>query len=62
MDDKVKPCPFCGVPVNYVRGNIWGWHGKDCFFRFLNEKEVDLTQKQSDDEYIKAWNRRANNG
>lgn len=60
--DKLKPCPFCGVAMNEIKGQLFGWHKTDCFFNLLDEHEVDMTEEQIQEEFVKAWNRRADNG
>lgn len=61
--DKLKPCPFCGAPMNYnaSTGEIIGWHEDDCFFCWLEEDERDMTNEEIVAAFIAAWNRRASN-
>lgn len=61
--NNLKPCPFCGCPVNFTSDNgIFGWHDNLCFFQLLDEYEVDMDQQELGDAFIIAWNRRANDG
>lgn len=58
----LKPCPFCGTQMNFSKEHgLFGWHKSDCFFQFLPEKEVDVTEDEINAEYIEAWNRSVNN-
>ena len=58
---ELKPCPFCGTPMNLGRdGQLFGWHKNDCFFNLLNEHEVDMTEEEIKTAFVEAWNRRAN--
>lgn len=59
---ELKPCPFCGTAMNYINGQIFGWHKVDCFFNLLDEHETDMTEKEIEEEFIRAWNRRYDNG
>lgn len=59
---ELKPCPFCGVAMNEVNGQLFGWHKADCFFTLLDEHEVDLTDEEIKAAFVKAWNRRVGNG
>lgn len=56
---KLKRCPFCGTNMNYspVEG-LFGWHKGSCFFQFLQNKEVDMSEKEIQKKFIEAWNRR----
>ena len=57
---ELKPCPFCGAPMNYVnRTELWAWHDSKCFFTLLEPVELDMTQEEIDEAFIEAWNRRA---
>lgn len=59
-DVKLKPCPFCGAPMNLgPNGELIAWHSADCFFSFLDEHEVDMTEEELQDAFISSWNRRA---
>ena len=60
--NKLKPCPFCGVPMNHINGQLFGWHKNDCFFQLLDEHEVDMDEQEIQDAFVKAWNRRATDG
>jgi len=61
--DRLKSCPFCGCPMNLMAdGTLFAWHSSDCFFQLLEEYEVDMTLDQIKVEFVKAWNRRSNNG
>lgn len=60
--DELKPCPFCGVAMNEINGQIFGWHKVDCFFNLLDEHEVDMDEQEIQDAFVRAWNRRADNG
>lgn len=59
--DKLKPCPFCGGGVrfdndyNYFRDNMIYCDGCDMVFT-LDDCSA------SDDDVVRAWNRRADNG
>lgn len=57
----LKPCPFCGQPMTLsANGELWAWHRVDCFFQLLDEgNEVDMTEEEIAEEFVKAWNRRA---
>ncbi len=60
---ELKRCPFCGCTMNLTaNGELFAWHKSDCFFQLLEEHEVDMTQEQINAEFVKAWNRRADNG
>ena len=59
---ELKPCPFCGAPMNYINDQLFGWHTNDCFFQLLDEHEVDMDEKEIQDAFVKAWNRRATDG
>ena len=60
MEIKPKPCPFCGVDVNFTSDSyIFGWHEDDCFFAVLDEHEVTMTEEEIKNTFIDAWNRRA---
>lgn len=56
---KLKRCPFCGINMNYspVAG-LFGWHKGSCFFQFLQNKEVDMSEEEIQEKFIEAWNRR----
>lgn len=56
---ELKPCPFCGVPMNFCNGILFAFHKGDCFFQYLEENEVDLSEDEILDDFVKAWNRRA---
>lgn len=56
---ELKTCPFCGVPMNYYNGTLFAFHKVDCFFQYLEENEVDLSEDEILDGFVKAWNRRA---
>lgn len=60
---ELKPCPFCGRPMNLTpNGALMAWHSADCFFQLLDESnEVDMTGEELRAEFIAAWNRRADN-
>lgn len=61
--DKLKPCPFCGAKMNLSKGGeLVAWHASDCFFVLLEDEEVNLTYEQITDLFVKAWNRRVNDG
>ena len=56
---ELKPCPFCGTPMN--TGNhfgLFGWHEPDCFFFYLDEHEVDMYEEDIFPRFISAWNKR----
>ena len=59
--DKLKPCPFCGGDVrldkgySYFRDNMIYCDGCDMVFT-LDDCAA------SDDDIVRAWNRRADNG
>jgi len=58
---KLKPCPFCGAPMNLTpNGNLMAWHSVDCVFQLLDESNtVDMTEEELRAAFIAAWNRRA---
>ena len=61
--DKLKPCPFCGAIMNLSKdGELVAWHDSSCFFVLLEDGELNLTDEQLNDSFVKAWNRRVNNG
>lgn len=59
--DKLKPCPFCGGDVrfdkeySYFRDNMLYCDGCDMVFT-LDDYAA------SDDDIVRVWNRRADNG
>ena len=58
---ELKPCPFCGAKMNLLpMGRLFAWHEESCFFQLLEEREAGMTVDE--DEFIKAWNRRADDG
>ena len=60
---EVKTCPFCGARMNVsVAGDLVAWHKNDCFFILLEKDELELTDDEIRDLFIRAWNRRVNNG
>lgn len=60
---ELKPCPFCGAKMNlFPGGRLFAWHEENCFFQLLEEREVGMTGEEIIEEFIKAWNRRVDNG
>ena len=56
----LKPCPFCGTPVNvYGKASIIARHRADCFFVLLEDAEIDMTDEEITEAFAQAWNRRA---
>ena len=45
---ELKLCPFCGVPMNHINGMLFAFHKDDCFFQYLDEHEVDLSEDDLD--------------
>lgn len=61
--DGLKNCPFCGAKMNLAyNGQIVGWHDALCFFNLLDEHDVDMTEEEIKCAFVKAWNRRTDNG
>lgn len=60
MPIELKPCPFCGAPVNGT-GHLFGWHQKNCFLILLEEPSFvdDMTDEEFKKALAEAWNRRA---
>lgn len=68
MNEKLKPCPFCGVPYPYItfeRGYL-----DDSAVVFCNACKISVKLEENDQEgyndvtkrkAIEAWNRRVNN-
>lgn len=54
---KLKPCPFCGNPVN-ARKHLAGWHKPDCFLVLLEEPDPNMTVEELTEALAEAWNRR----
>lgn len=58
---ELKPCPFCGCPVNLTCDNaIFAWHSMNCFFSLLEEGKIDISEEIGE-AFIKSWNRRVSN-
>lgn len=60
--EELKPCPFCGG-----QANMWKWNGGvriDCSrWRASNENTHFVgIGARTEEEAIKAWNRRASDG
>lgn len=59
MDDKLKPCPFCGGRVKMINGMLGT-------IMFICEKcgadVMFFGVEQDKDKAVKAWNRRTDNG
>ena len=74
MDETIKPCPFCGSFVLVQKDPLWhGSHGyPDCYEFFIRcpvckctlgysgNNTIYNTEKESIENVIKTWNRRAN--
>lgn len=58
--DKLKPCPFCGAPINSTN-HLFGWHKEDCFFVLLEEPDQNMTEEELTEALAEAWNRRDDN-
>lgn len=57
---ELKPCPFCGAPMNTDKSfGLFGWHEPDCFFVYLDEHEVDMYEEEIFTAFVESWNRRA---
>lgn len=57
---EIKPCPFCGAPMNLsAHGDIVGWHKIGCFLEMLDADEVNMTEEEIRVAFVEAWNRRA---
>ena len=57
MDEKLKPCPFCGVEMitAYDEAGFWGW--KHPTYNKKNPCPIWLSEVRK--ENAAAWNRRA---
>lgn len=61
MDEKLKPCPFCGGEFSLDDG-IWKIRGNPCTYYILCPHcEAGIANEYSVDAAIKRWNTRANN-
>lgn len=58
---KLKPCPFCGQPINLIEGNaLFGWHKPSCFWHYLDDGKISaMSQEELTAAAVKAWNHRA---
>ena len=57
---ELKPCPFCGTPVNVdSKASLFACHRADCFFVLLEDAEIDMTDEEITEAFAQAWNRRA---
>jgi hypothetical protein len=48
-----KPCPFCGAPVDFENGRLWGCNTKGCYA----SEGTGVDYDEPEDE-LAAWNRR----
>jgi len=56
MNEKLKPCPFCGVKPKLVKGthDFYVSHKMDCYIRRFTD-----TGNWLPEEAVSDWNRRA---
>lgn len=60
MNDKLKPCPFCGGEAKMYRGSIW--NSKVRWISCENDGckiQPETPAYDNEDEAIEAWNIRA---
>ena len=64
-NEELKPCPFCGKPVDmykydYNEYNEQGIQGHEVGFVIICfDCHIDMGEYNTEEEAIKAWNRRA---
>lgn len=56
MSEELKPCPFCGDKTVYVY-----WR-EEQYFVSCNNCDCEGGKQDTQEEAIKAWNRRADDG
>ena len=68
MDERLRPCPFCGMPYTELYWVTTEQHGNDTLGIFCNHCKQTVTLEENEWEgdtadtkrkAIKAWNRRA---
>lgn len=57
MADNLRPCPFCGAPINGAK-SLLGWHKADCFLVLLEEADITMTDEELMKALAESWNKR----
>ncbi len=56
MEDKLKPCPFCGEPARLIKTNL-GWFAECTKYGHIHNSGVFEKQLQpTKEKAIKQWN------
>ena len=61
MDEKLKPCPFCGADVESGVHIETIWDDKEKFRIMCENCGVSTWDFKSIEQAVEAWNRRINN-